>query len=62
MNSINFVKGDFEHELGDLRMCMITKMLVVLVPFMSFAYIYNVNKTHNMLVLMLTCVLNPLIW
>jgi len=51
-NSINFVKGDFEHELRDLHMCMIAKMLVVLIPFMSFAYIYNVSKTHNMFVLM----------
>jgi len=53
INSINFLKGDFEFKLWTFCMQMMVKVLVALVPFLSFAFIYNVSKAHNMLVLML---------
>jgi hypothetical protein len=34
-------------------MCMMVQVLVVLSPFMAFAYVYNPSKAHNMLALML---------
>jgi len=34
-------------------MQMMAKVLVALVPFLSFASTYSVSKAHNMLVLML---------
>jgi hypothetical protein len=32
---------------------MMVQVLVVLSPFMAFAYVYNPSKAHNMLALML---------
>jgi hypothetical protein len=34
-------------------MQMMAKVLVALVPFLSFASTYSISKAHNMLVLML---------
>ncbi len=47
------MKGDFESELGALRVCMIVEIQVLLAPFLAFASTYNVSKAHNMLALML---------
>jgi hypothetical protein len=49
----NFVKGDFEYELGALRVCMMVEVLAILALFLAFASTYNANKVHNMLALML---------
>ncbi len=54
INSINFVRGDFQFEFGALHMHMMAKIQIVLVPFFAFPSTYSVNKaTHNMLALML---------
>jgi hypothetical protein len=50
---LNFGKGDFEFELGALRVCMVVKIQVVLTPFLVFTSFYNASKVHNMLALML---------
>jgi hypothetical protein len=47
------VKGDFEAELQTFHMHMMGEVLVALVPFLAFAYAYNLSKAHNMLALML---------
>jgi hypothetical protein len=47
------VRGDFEYKLGALRVCMMAKVQVILIPFLAFASTYNANKAHNMLTLML---------
>ncbi len=49
----NFMKGDFESKLGALRMHIMAKVQVVLIPFLTFTSSYNDSKAHNMLALML---------
>jgi hypothetical protein len=51
--SFNYVKGDFEYELRALCMYMMVEVMVLLTPFPTFAFTYNVPKAHNMFVLML---------
>jgi hypothetical protein len=36
-----------------IHVCMMAKVQVILVLVLAFTYIYNANKTHNMLTLML---------
>ncbi len=50
---LNFVREDFEFELGALRVCTMVEIQVVLAPFLAFASTYNASKAHNMLALML---------
>jgi hypothetical protein len=57
---LNFVKRNFEYELGALWVHMMAKVQVVLVPFLAFTFFYNVNKTHNILALILDPHSNPL--
>jgi len=50
----------FEFKLGALCIYMMVEIKVVLTPFMAFASISNVAKTHNMIALMLDdCSSNP---
>jgi hypothetical protein len=49
----NFVRGDFEFELGALRVHMVVEVQVVLTPFLAFTSSYNASKVHNMLALIL---------
>jgi hypothetical protein len=58
----NFVKKNFEFELGALWVRMMAKVQAVLVPFMEFTSFYNVSKTHNILALKLNPHSNPLMW
>ncbi len=44
--SFNFVKGDFESELGALRIRMMEEIKVVLAPFLAFAFTYIDVKAH----------------
>lgn len=53
INSIKFLKGDFEFKLWTFCMQMMAKVWVALVPLLSFAFTYSVSKAHNMFVLML---------
>lgn len=46
------MKGDFDFELQTLHMRMMGEVMVVLVPFFTFASTYITTKAHNMLVLM----------
>ncbi len=46
------MKGDFEFELKVLCIYMMVEVMVLLTPFPTFAFTYNVPKAHNMLVLM----------
>jgi hypothetical protein len=50
---LNFVKGDFEYELGALLILMMVEIKIVFAPFLAFASTYIVAKVHNMLTLML---------
>lgn len=43
VRSIRFAKRDFESELQVLHMCMMVDFLIVLAPFLSFAFVYNFN-------------------
>jgi len=54
------VRGDFEFELGVLRVHMVVEVQVVLTPFLAFTSSYNANKVHNMLALMLDLHFKPL--
>jgi hypothetical protein len=47
------VRGDCEYKLGALQVHMMTKVQVVLVPFLALKSSYNASKAHNMLTLML---------
>ncbi len=58
--SITFAKRDFESKLQVLHMCMMVDVLIVLAPFLSFAFVYNFNKVHIMLVPMLDFLFNSL--
>ncbi len=58
----NFVKRNFESELGALWVHMMVKVQAVLVPFMEFTSFYNASKTHNILALKLDPHSNPLMW
>ncbi len=49
----NFVRGDFEFELGELWVCIMAKIQAILAPFLAFTSSYNASKAHNMLTLML---------
>jgi hypothetical protein len=60
VRSITFVKWDFESELQVLHMCMMVDVLIILAPFLSFAFVYNFNKVHIMLVPMLNFLFNSL--
>jgi len=51
--SFNFVKGDFESELGALRIRTMEEIKVVLAPFLAFASTYIDVKAHNMFAPML---------
>jgi hypothetical protein len=51
--SFNFVKVDFESKLKALCIYTMVEVVVLLTPFPTFAFTYNVPKAHNMLVLML---------
>jgi hypothetical protein len=53
ITSFNFVKGDLESKSRALCIYMMVKVMVLFTPFLAFAFIYNVPKTHNMFVLML---------
>jgi hypothetical protein len=53
ITSLNFVRGDFEYELGALFICMMVEIKVILAPFLAFASTYIVAKVHNMLEIML---------
>jgi hypothetical protein len=53
VSSTMFVRGNFESKLQVLCMCMMLEVMAILLPFMSFATIYNANKTHNMFMFML---------
>jgi hypothetical protein len=53
INPTNFVKEIFYFELQALCTCLMAKVITIMVPFLSFSSIYNVNKVHNMLALML---------
>jgi len=53
ITSFNFVKGDFEFELGALHIHMMEEIKVIFTPFLEFASIYNVIKAHNMFAFML---------
>jgi hypothetical protein len=53
VSSTMFVRGDFESKLQVLCMCMMLEVMAILLPFMSFAIVYNANKTHNMFMFML---------
>ncbi len=39
--------GAFEFKLQAFHMHIMTKNLAIMVPFLSFTYIYNVSKTHK---------------
>ncbi len=45
------MRGDFEFELGALRVHMVVEVQVVLTPFLAFTSFYNASKVHNMLAL-----------
>jgi hypothetical protein len=47
------VRGDFEFELGALRVHMVVEVQVVLTPFLAFISSYNASKIHNVVALML---------
>ncbi len=53
ITSFNFVKGDFEFELGALHIHMMVEVNTILAPFLAFASTYIVVKAHNMFALML---------
>jgi len=47
-----FGKGDFDYELQALWMHMMGEVMVLLVPYFTFASTYIATKAHNMLTLM----------
>ncbi len=49
LTPLNFVKRDFENELGALLVRMMAKVLAILAPFLAFTSSYNFSKAHNML-------------
>jgi hypothetical protein len=49
---MNLLGGD-EFELQAFHPHMMIMFLAVMAPFLSFTYICNANKTHNMFTLML---------
>ncbi len=54
------MRGDFEFELGALRVRMMVEVQVVLTPFLAFTSSYNANKVHNTLAVMLDSLFKPL--
>jgi hypothetical protein len=44
---LNFVREDFEFELGALQVCMMVEIQVVFAPFLAFASTYNASKAQT---------------